>query len=145
MKAKNILHFLVKYQIVQIIINLAFLVGVLAICRKFFSSPGSYLDLVDISIFLSFILVTMVHIASNSIEKGILNRMEDSSKLTTDYRKLIKAYKFKTVQTGAGVNEERPEEKNFAGADHLSKSGRRRTKAACASGNLCGRPVSAPY
>ena len=50
------------------------------------------LDFFDLSIFSSFIGVSIINIFTKLIEKGIAAKLEDSTKLTTDYSKLIKSY-----------------------------------------------------
>lgn len=95
MRFKKFLKFLVKYKIIKILINLIVLIGIFIIFSKTITGLNSLFNFFDFTIISSIIVVSIVNIIILAIEKMILNKIEDSLKVTTNYNKLISNYVFK--------------------------------------------------
>ena len=95
MNFKKFLKFLVKYKLIKIFINLLVLISIFIIFSKTITDLNSLFNFFDFTIISSIIIVSIVNIIIISIEKFILNNVEDSLKITTNYNKLISNYVFK--------------------------------------------------
>ncbi len=125
MNKQKLLSGLIKYQIIEIVLNVLFLL--------FFMSSVFYgairetplVDFFDFSIFSSFIGIALINIFSRVIEKYIASKLEDSVKLTTEYKKLIKSYTVPEADSEAMQRTTADGEINklitWDGADHSKK------------------------
>lgn len=97
---KQKLYFLVKKHMsgenLRILLLLIF--GAIIIVKNINIKEFSYADLIDSSIVLSFMLLSLCDVLAKAIRQFIEQRCEDNAKLTTNYTELIKKYENSTYE-----------------------------------------------